>query len=124
MGVRPTCPKCRKPAHRVYAQTQNPETHRSTSLGVPAVLCATTEFKNGHGVFVVGKGQHGLVPLDAASFAVQMRQSRALVARIPKASRKGGRPVAAKAKAKPKAAKNAKGKAKGAERASDVEGSE
>lgn len=132
MGIRPTCPKCRKPAHRVYCQTQNPETHRSTSVPVPAVLCASTEFKNGHGVFVVEKGQHGLVPLDASAFAVQVRQSRALVARIPKGTRKGGRPVKTDAKGKPGAASRAtgkKGKAKKAkpakaERAADEQGSE
>jgi hypothetical protein len=112
MGIRPTCPKCRKPAHRVYTQTSNPETHRSTSVPVPGILCATTEFKNGHGAFRVEKGQHGLVLLDASAFAVQVRQSRALVARIPKGSRKGGRPLAKpKAKAKPKAAPKAKPKA-------------
>lgn len=143
MGLRPTCPKCRKPAYRGYAQVQNPETHRSTSVAIGAVFCGEADYKDGHGVLVKTKDHpHGLVMLDGAVFAAQVRQSRALVARIPKASRKGGKPAketvarrAAEAKGKkPKAAKPAKGKkaptgkaaarAKAAERLADEQGSE
>jgi hypothetical protein len=114
MAARPECPKCHEPAYRAYSQVQNPETHRSTSVAIPAVFCGSAGFANGHGVLSVEKGQHGLVPLPAGTFATQMRQSRAAVARIPKGSRKGGKPVA---KPKAKAAKKApskKAKAKAA----------
>jgi hypothetical protein len=83
----PTCPKGGKNPHRAYsvwAETTSPVTHRSTKVALPYVMCATLEAKavslgdgkvKYQGTFSVGAGQHGLVALDASTWAVGRRQA-------------------------------------------------
>ena len=108
MPARPACPTCGKPAYRAYAQVQNPDTHRSTSVAIPAVFCGTAGFANGHGTLAPAKGQHGLVVLKPGAFAAQMRNSRAAVAKLTPSQRKGGKPLAAKKPARRDAKKATK----------------
>jgi len=70
--VRAICPKCKKPAHRLFGQVSSPKTHRSTNVNVPAVFCGefgtTTVGGRVVGVFKTPKGTHGVVALNAESF--------------------------------------------------------
>lgn len=111
MPARPTCPKCDKPAYRAYSQVQHPETHRSTSVPIPAVMCGEAGFADGHGTI---SGGCGLVVLPKGTFAAQVRNSRAATRRLTRAQRKGGKPAktdkAGRAIVRPTGAKKAAAK--------------
>lgn len=129
MPARPSCPRCHEPAYRAYAQVQDPETHRSTSVSIPAVFCGTAGYagksgKGGHGTLSVGKGQHGLVVLTPAAFAQQQRNSRSAVTQLVRKGvvRRGGTPLKpakkpARSTGKGKAAPKAKPSRKPAKKA-------
>lgn len=112
------CPKGDHPARRVYAQVTSEATGRSTTITLPFLYCGDvgTQIVGGR---VVGrllpleKGQHGLVPVDAATFQAQRRQSIAVTSRQ---HPDWVKPAKAKAPTKPKAKAKTKAPAKAAAR--------
>lgn len=79
-----TCPKCKGRAYRVFTQARKGN-GLMTNVNLPFVLCASvvTTRVDGReiGTYKIGKGQHGLVPLDRAAWLAAQRQRTRLMGR-------------------------------------------